>query len=604
MASERDDPEIPHAFLARVQRCIDVALPPDVRQAPPLALHRARLLVASSALASLALLASVTTLGFAGPGENVAAACAGLVLLSGVPLLWWTRSIDLAANATPAGLFVYSSVSLWASGGVLPFPALMTPIAALVAGLLCTRTVGFAWVAGHWLVMPAAVLLSPQAGEASTVEIQVLLSGLLFALPVFISVRLYRDLFERVFAERTAIARDAQAATERQAALDARLQESERHGSLARMASGVAHDFNNILAAIGGSAELITLSSHAGSTERELAQRITGSVDRASALLRQLLDFTGRGRRRLETLCLSERVQESARILEAGLSKETTLEVQVFRDARVVADPVQINQLIVQLVQNAERAYAGKPGAIGIEIDCVDDVEPAVTMPSEGIPVRAYAVLRVIDRGCGINPGDERRIFEPFFHGFPGGRGLGLAAALGIVRGHDGGIAVETAIGAGTRMTIYLPREAGGELRPAAAAPDRPAAASLAGLRVLVVDDEPGFRAVLQKYLADAGASVHQARDGVHALEKLASVQIDAAFVDVSMPRLNGRDLLEALRASGRDFPVVLMTGHADVDIARFGEEANVAVLLKPFRLDELAVALERARRRPPAAPR
>ncbi len=206
----------------------------------------------------------------------------------------------------------------------------------------------------------------------------------------------------------------------------------------------------------------------------------------------------------------------------------------------------------------------------------------------------------MIDHGCGIASENLPHIFDPFFSGFSNGRGLGLAAALGIVRGHGGGIAVESSLGAGTAMTVYLPCDAGVELArsPEASARAEEGPPRLDGLRVLVVDDEPSVLAVLVRYLENTtGARVQQASDGAQALAMIAKqIPVDLAFLDVSMPNLSGIQLLEALRASGRRFPVVLMTGHAEVDLARFGDEANVAVLLKPFRLDEIGVALERAR--------
>jgi signal transduction histidine kinase/CheY-like chemotaxis protein len=455
--------------------------------------------------------------------------------------------------------------------------------------------------------MPLAARLSPAASAAHPVALAMIFAGLLFSVPVLIGFRLHRDLFERVLAERFAVARAAMQAAERQSVLDARLREAERQSSLGRMASGIAHEFNNILTAIGGAAELLRVSRRLDPAERELTQDLTAAVDRAARLVRQLWDYTGRGRRKLETFRVCARLQPVERFLRAGLSKQTSLELRALDDAQLRADPLQIDQLIIQLVQNAERSYGGKPGDVIVELDRVDCGVPAVMIPPEPLPAGAYAVLRVVDRGCGIEPAYRQRIFEPFFSRFEGGRGLGLAAVLGIVRGHGGGLAVHSAPGSGTAISVFLPCHPADESASVALRePEPPSAAPLAGLSLLVVDDEPVVRTVLAEHLVSAGARVHTAGDGAEALGLVAHLpSLDAAFVDVSMPRLGGLGFLEGVRSTGRQLPVVLMTGHAETDVAGLGAEANVAVLLKPFRLDEIGVALARARsfRRPAGEP-
>ena len=286
----------------------------------------------------------------------------------------------------------------------------------------------------------------------------------------------------------------------------------------------------------------------------------------------------------------------AGQLLQAGLPKHVSLAFEAVDDVWVEADSVQVDQLLVELVQNAARAYHGKPGVVELELAGARDTKPSVLVPPEGLPARDWAVLRVRDFGSGIAPEALPNIFDPFFSRESGRRGLGLAAVLGIVRGHGGGIAVESTLGGGTRMTIYLPCEAPPAAELAVAERGALAEISFRGLRVLVVDDEEAMRAVLRQHLEGAGALVTEASDGAAALERLASgPAVDLAFVDVAMPRVSGTELLHSLRARGLGFPVVLMTGHAEVDLARFGNEANVALLLKPFRLAEIAVAARQA---------
>lgn len=602
MVVGESDPKLPHGFLVRLRDTLDRALPPGFAARADLEGHRARMIVASGVVAPVTAAASTLLLGVASPGEERALAVAVLCMAAGVPLLWWRRSTRLASHSTTAGLFAYCALSLWASGGALPYPTLMIPIAALNAALLCSRRAALGWVGLQLVALPAAAWLSPAAGHADAQDWEMLWASLLFSLPVLLAVRLYRDLFERVLAERTAMAQEARSAAARQVQLAAHLRSSELQNGLGRMAGGVAHEFNNILAAIGGTAELISLSGATAARERALARRIGEAVDRASTLVRQLLDFTGRGRRRLELQALGAHVERAERLLRATLSKKTTLAVRVLADAWVLADPTQLEQLIVHLVQNAERSYGGKPGEVWVEADALAFGSPPTTMPPEPLAPGSYAVLRVIDRGRGIDPEHTGRIFEPFYSAFEGGRGLGLSAALGIVRSHGGGIAVDSTLGAGTTVTAYLPRrEPAGETARALEWQPMDGEFSLAGRTVLVVDDEAAIRAVLTDFLRAQGAAVLEADDGEAALALISrGARLDAAFVDVSMPRLDGLGLVEALRAAGRNFPVVLMTGHGGVDVSRFEASARVALVRKPFALSAVRSALARAAHGPP----
>jgi signal transduction histidine kinase/CheY-like chemotaxis protein len=594
-----DESVVSRALVDRLKSCVDHAVPPEIAEAGPLAMHPARVMTVASPLALGTGMATLMWSGLPLPLEAPATGIALTLFASPVPLMWWTRRVDPASSALPAGLAAYVTISTYGSGGALPFAALMIPIATLLAGMICRQRTALAWLAAFWLLVPAALIASPAEAPASSHGAALLGTALILAVPASLTMTLYRALYDQLLAERMADALATQLASERQALLDARLREAERLASLGRMAGGIAHSFNNILTAIRGSAELLGVSPRSNAADREHTERIAGSVDRAASLVKQLLDFTGRGRRRVETLALKSRTAECARILGAALAKEATLELREIADAQLEADPAQLDQVVEQLVRNAVRAYDGKAGVVVLETDRVKGVQPPVIVPPDGLARGDYAVLRVRDQGRGIEPADLRRVFEPFFATFGGGRGLGLAAVLGIVRGHGGGIAVASQLGVGTEMTVYLPCQPEYESGAAAVQPPRaPSSGALRGRRVLVVDDEADVRAVLVRHLAASGADPHPAVDGIDALHRLAALgPVDGAFVDVSMPRMNGVDLLAALRASGRCFPVVLMTGHAEVDVAHFVEEANVAVLLKPFHLAEVGSALERAER-------
>jgi signal transduction histidine kinase len=252
--------------------------------------------------------------------------------------------------------------------------------------------------------------------------------------------------------------------TSTRASLAIQIKEAQKLETLGVLAGGVAHDFNNLLTTIMGNAELGTLTVEPGGEAAVCFEVITRAAARAADLTRQLLAYSGKGKYRVAELDLGILVQEAAQTLAVSLPPQVALQLELADQLLVLGESTQVFQILMNLVGNA--AEASGPGAAGRitirtwgeRIDAAAVAAcPWVLAPAPG----AYAALEVADTGCGMTPEVAARAFEPFFTTRFSGRGLGLAAVLGILRSHGGGLRVRSKPGLGSRFTIYLPALAG-----------------------------------------------------------------------------------------------------------------------------------------------
>jgi signal transduction histidine kinase len=256
---------------------------------------------------------------------------------------------------------------------------------------------------------------------------------------------------------------------QRELALAERMRQAQRLESLGAMAGGVAHDFSNLLTTIMGNTALILLDVPADSETATAARSIQQAADRAAAISRQMLDYSGCGKFRPERLDLAQLVSRLLPLLQACIPGRVGLQLEAAAGPvpQVVADSSQIQQVLVNLVTNAAEATPGS-GTITIRTAAVtaDEDLLAAGANSDVLAPGPYAVLEVEDTGTGMDEDTRERLFDPFFSTRAVGRGMGLAAALGIVRGHHGTIHVQTALGKGTRMRVLLPAAPDGEQAP------------------------------------------------------------------------------------------------------------------------------------------
>ena len=241
------------------------------------------------------------------------------------------------------------------------------------------------------------------------------------------------------------------------------MRNAQKLESLGVLAGGIAHDFNNLLVGVLGNAGLALLELPEDSPARQPIRDIEVSAQRAAELTRQMLAYSGRGRFRVEPVDLSSVVEEMSQLLRRVISKQTQLSLRLGRHVpAVVADVTQLRQVVMNLITNASDALGDAAGIVTLETGTVlaDRAMLASTYLNEPLPAGPYVYLEVTDTGCGMDPATSARIFEPFFTTKFTGRGLGLAAVLGIVRGHKGAISVQSIVGKGTTFRVLLPASA------------------------------------------------------------------------------------------------------------------------------------------------
>ena len=384
--------------------------------------------------------------------------------------------------------------------------------------------------------------------------------------------------------------------------LEQQVQRTQRLESLGVLAGGIAHDFNNLLAGVLGNAELM-LERAATAEDHEIASAIITAAQRAAALTRQMLAYAGRrnlGRR--EPVDLGQMVRELRALLDATLSKKARLELTTEGTNVVLGDPVTLSQVIMNLLTNASDALGDQAGDIAVRVKRVSEVD-ARWDHAQGAMVGPgrWVLVEVEDSGIGMDDATRGRAFEPFFSTKERGHGLGLAACLGIIRAHDGAVLVESELGRGSRFSILLPAH---DVALAAEQPEIPRAAT-SPCRVLVVDDEAIVRGQLRRSLELRGYTVTEAAGGRAALALLADKPdaIDVMILDMTMPELDGAEVLQRLRAGGSRVPVVISSGYLDVAVERRLPRGEFqGFLAKPYGASELITAIERARRAGPSA--
>jgi PAS domain S-box-containing protein len=398
-----------------------------------------------------------------------------------------------------------------------------------------------------------------------------------------------RDISERVRAD------------DERRRLEAQLLHAQKLESLGVLAGGIAHDFNNLLTGILGNAELAELDTR-DTTALACLQEIQRASRRAAELCRQMLAYSGKGRFVIEQLDLSELVREIAGMLEHAISKKATLALELASALPgVEADATQIRQVVMNLITNASESLGDRSGTIRVVTSarrCALE-ELRTGYLDDHLAPGEYVVCEVSDTGCGMTPEVKARLFDPFFTTKFTGRGLGMAAVLGIVRGHRGAITVESEPGKGTTIRLLLPASG----RVAAALPipasvPEPTRDDWRGSgAVLVVDDEQVVRTVAERFLARLGFEVICAPDGEAALELLREqVELRCVLLDLTMPRLNGEETYRELRGLRPELPVILMSGYNEQDaVERFTGRGLAGFLQKPFQIDRLRACLQAA---------
>ncbi len=373
--------------------------------------------------------------------------------------------------------------------------------------------------------------------------------------------------------------------------IEAQMRQSQKLESIGLLAGGVAHDFNNLLTGIMGNVSLALEMIPESDGVRRLLDNSLRASERAAELIRQLLAYAGKGRFVIERINLSSLVRDLIALLQTSVPKKVQLRLELDPEGAVVeGDPAQMQQLVMNLVINGAEAIGDEAGTVIVRTGVTDIDEQYVREHLlAGTAPGRYICLEVRDTGAGMDASTKAQIFDPFFTTKFTGRGLGLAAVSGIVRGHRGAIVVESEPGRGSAFRVFLPAADGAERRRT----DRPEAHHLTGRgTILVADDEQLVRQTARMTLERYGYNVVLAEDGQQAVEVFREIGARAALVllDMSMPVMSGEETLRHIRAIRPDVRVIVSSGYNETEaIRRFAGMGLAAFLQKPYTAAQLA---------------
>ncbi len=379
--------------------------------------------------------------------------------------------------------------------------------------------------------------------------------------------------------------------------LERQVQQAQKLESLGVLAGGIAHDFNNILTAIMGYINLAADQLPRGAPPRADLQEAEKAARRAAELARQMLAYSGKGHFVIQCLDVRELIEEMLHMIRVSASKKAVFRMNFGENVPIIkADPTQIRQVVMNLVINASDAIGDRSGTITIStgVQHCDREYLAETWLKQPLEEGLYTYIEVADTGCGIAPHQLPNIFDPFFTTKFTGRGLGLAAVQGIVRGHKGAIKVHSEPGRGTSFRVLFPAVYDhAETDSAHSALEQNWQGS--GL-VLLADDEEAVRTIGKRMLERLGFNVIAAADGEECVRLFQAHARDIACVvlDLTMPGLDGEEAFLELRKIRQDIQVILTSGYTENDaVRRFAGKGLAGFIQKPFTLVSFKQAME-----------
>ncbi|HEX6276921.1 MAG TPA: ATP-binding protein [Polyangiaceae bacterium] len=397
-----------------------------------------------------------------------------------------------------------------------------------------------------------------------------------------LTLRVVRDLTDRVVTER------------RQRDLERELQRSQALQSLAVMAGGVAHDFNNLLCGVVGNADVARrkVPSDAPPMLSRCLTEIMTFAKEAAQLSKQMLAYAGRRSLAIEALEINAELSAALRLLHATVESKAHLVLELREGLSPVgADPFQLRQVVTNLILNALDAMEGTRGTLTLRTESLR-LEPPDHEPY-GVGAGDYVKVTVSDTGPGIRPEARERLFEPFFSTKGAGRGMGLAAAAGIVRAHRGWLGIEETSPRGTRFGVLLPVAHESMIRVSEST--SPSKAASSPRSILLIDDEPAVRLVTGRMLGELGHQVVTADSGRRGIEVLRKEPhaIDLVVLDLTMPEQSAEQTLNQLRGVRGNVPVVITSGFHAEDASTLLQMSNVIGFLdKPHTMTSLEMLL------------
>jgi PAS domain S-box-containing protein len=384
---------------------------------------------------------------------------------------------------------------------------------------------------------------------------------------------------------------------EQQQNLELQMLQVQKLESLGVLAGGIAHDFNNILMAVIGNCDLAQRRLKATSPAMENLRQIKLATNKAADLSNQMLAYSGKGKFVVEPLDLSLIIEEMEQILTVSSSKKATLRYDLSPDLpSVEADATQIRQIVMNLVINASDAIGNNTGVIAIStgsMECTRDYLQS-TWLDENLEEGYYVFIEVADTGSGMSEETLNRIFEPFYSTKFTGRGLGMAAVLGIVRGHKGAIKIYTELGKGSTLKVLIPASTVPATKVKVINESTPLKEQ--GL-ALLIDDEETVLNIGKEMLAEFGFDVVTAKDGAEGLKifEQQHSQIRFVLMDLTMPNMDGEEAFREFRKIDPKVKVIICSGYNEQEVSqKFVGKGLAGFLKKPYMLNELQIAIQR----------
>ncbi|MBR9990598.1 MAG: response regulator [Gemmatimonadetes bacterium] len=369
------------------------------------------------------------------------------------------------------------------------------------------------------------------------------------------------------------------------------LRHAQKMDAVGRLASGIAHDFNNVLTAIQGHVQFLLDDLPADLPSRDDAEEIRKAADRATELTRQLLTFARKQPSRPVPLSPNSLITEIEKLLRRLIRADVTLDTVLDDVPNVLVDPGQLEQVIVNLVVNARDAI-GREGAITVTTSTLD-LEEIYSARDLRLTPGEYVMISVGDTGEGMSEDTQARIFEPFYTTKPEGTGLGLSTVYGIVKQSRGHISVYSEAGRGTTFKIFLPVHDAVERQHEVSE----ARTDVHNGTVLIVEDDDAVRALAKRTLESKGFAVMEASDGEQALRIATGTgTVDVIVTDLTMPLLNGDELVARVRETKPDSGIVMMSGFSEASLVREGRIREQGHFLeKPFTPSALIAVVRKA---------
>lgn len=366
------------------------------------------------------------------------------------------------------------------------------------------------------------------------------------------------------------------------------LRQAQKMESIGTLAGGIAHDFNNIITIISGYVALASGKAKSNPDVRSNLDEAMLACFRAKKLIEKILTFSRQTDKNVQPVCMKTLVQETVELLSHTIPSSITISTDLKSSAYVLADPTEMQQVVMNITSNSYHAMRYQGGTITLELtDCKGSEIILADRTLE--PNQQYICLTVKDTGSGIPQEILDRIFDPYFSTKPAGEGTGLGLSIvhGIVTGNDGVVNISSVLEQGTVVNVYLPTTTLRDVPKPLAEKEAP----FIKANIYFVDDEPALTALFKESLSDAGYIVKTFEDGLSAFQSYSenNDECDLLIADISMPELNGIQLAQKVRQINPDLPIILYSGYSDVTIQKKCREMGIRFYVKPILPDTLA---------------